>query len=520
MGADSSKEENKSKLQDERQQRNQYVTQQRRQESVQTSSGTYQSPVQRQIGSTERSRTTYSYTTENLQSVIKQTSQPHVLERSRNPYNYNSEDLHGIKQTPNLYPNLNVSRGEDSFVYVNNYGQPRSSPQPSAPPASEVNEISNIRTILLNASKGPHSTPQASQVSALSPTTIHPLSQDSQTNVVQKVASVSRVNASPKVLPPRPPPLSNSSHNAPGTSQSVNACTNKKEALSDAKRNAPDPWKSKPSANKNGPKSDGRGRDNDISCPTCGQRYGLSIYQCSNGHGSCQDCRLTQRSCGKCLSPITAMRNIAMETVIADLNTTCQNEGCTLRFKFDGMQRHLKECPFGEMDCPMGAVFGQCSTRCKVSDMAAHFDMCHKEQRAAEIDKEMYVFNICMDTHKLFLIKNGPYNFLVHVKVDEKERKISMTVQLLGTKISADKWTYEFHVYNKRQPLRKYLYVDSCQSIGTPVTDIFKESQCATLPLSYAMTFVNESALTYKFYIKKVMNQRGRRRGPRNNDAN
>ncbi|XP_061722188.1 E3 ubiquitin-protein ligase sina-like [Cydia pomonella] len=434
MGADSSKEENKSKLQDERQQRNQYVTQQRRQESVQTSSGTYQSPVQRQIGSTERSRTTYSYTTENLQSVIKQTSQPHVLERSRNPYNYNSEDLHGIKQTPNLYPNLNVSRGEDSFVYVNNYGQP--------------------------------------------------------------------------------------SHNAPGTSQSVNACTNKKEALSDAKRNAPDPWKSKPSANKNGPKSDGRGRDNDISCPTCGQRYGLSIYQCSNGHGSCQDCRLAQRSCGKCLSPITAMRNIAMETVIADLNTTCQNEGCTLRFKFDGMQRHLKECPFGEMDCPMGAVFGQCSTRCKVSDMAAHFDMCHKEQRAAEIDKEMYVFNICMDTHKLFLIKNGPYNFLVHVKVDEKERKISMTVQLLGTKISADKWTYEFHVYNKRQPLRKYLYVDSCQSIGTPVTDIFKESQCATLPLSYAMTFVNESALTYKFYIKKVMNQRGRRRGPRNNDAN
>ncbi|XP_063541321.1 E3 ubiquitin-protein ligase sina-like isoform X2 [Cydia strobilella] len=394
------------------------------------------------------------------------------------------------------------------------HGQPRSSPQPSAPPASEVNEILNIPTTRLNASSSP-STPQASQDSQVASTPRHPFS---QANVIQKVA-VSHVNASPK-FPPRPPPPSKSSHNTPGTSQTVNASTNKNEALSDAKPNAPGPSKSKPSATKNRPKPGGRGRDNDISCPTCGQRYGLSIYQCSNGHGSCQDCRLAQRSCGKCLSPITAMRNIAMEAVIADLNTPCPNEGCTLRFNFDGMQRHLDECPFGEMDCPMGAVFGQCSTRCKVSDMAAHFDECHKEQRTAEIDKEMYVFNICMDTQKMFLIKNGPYNFLVHVKVDEKERKISMTVQLLGTKISADKWTYEFHVYNKRQPLRKYLYVDNCRSIGTPVADIFKESQCATLPLSYAMTFVNESALTYKFFIKKEMNQRGRRRGPRNNDAN
>ncbi|XP_063388697.1 E3 ubiquitin-protein ligase sina-like [Cydia fagiglandana] len=513
MGADSSKEENKSRLQDERlQRRNQYATQQRRQESLQTSSATHQSPVQTP---TERSRTPYNYTTENLQSVIKQTSQPNVLERSRNPYNYNSEDLHGIKQTPNLYPNLNVSRGEDNFVYVNRPPPTptRPSPQPSAPPASEVNEVLNIPTTALNASRSP-STPQAS---LLVPTTKHPFS---QVNVVQK-ASVSHVSASPKVfVRTRPPPPYNSSHNAPGTSQSANASTNKNEALSDAKPNTAGPSKSKPSATKNGPKPGGRGRDNDISCPTCGQRYGLSIYQCSNGHGSCQDCRLAQRSCGKCLSPITAMRNIAMEAVIADLNTTCPNEGCTLRFNFDGMQRHLKECPFGEMDCPMGAVFGQCSTRCKVSDMATHFDECHKEQRSAEIHKEMYVFNICMDTHKMYLIKNGPYNFLVHVKVDEKERKISMTVQLLGTKISADKWTYEFHVYNKRQPLRKYLYVDNCQSIGTHVEDIFKDSQCATLPLSYAMTFVNESALTYKFYIKKEMNQRGRRRGPRNNDVN
>ncbi|XP_063628896.1 uncharacterized protein LOC134800327 [Cydia splendana] len=244
MGADSSKEENKSRLQDERlQRRNQYATQQRRQESLQTSSATYQSPVQTP---TERSRTPYNYTTENLQSVIKQTSQPNVLERSRNPYNYNSEDLHGIKQTPNLYPNLNVSRGEDSFVYVNRPPSTptRPSPQPSAPPASEINEILNIPTTALNASRSP-STPQALQV----PTTKHPFSQAS---VVQK--SVFHVSASPKV-PTRPPPPSNSnkfSHNTPGTSQSANAYTNKNVALSDAKPNTAGPSKSKPSATKNG----------------------------------------------------------------------------------------------------------------------------------------------------------------------------------------------------------------------------------------------------------------------------
>ncbi|XP_047999691.1 histone-lysine N-methyltransferase, H3 lysine-9 specific-like [Leguminivora glycinivorella] len=312
--------------------------------SPQTSTSRYKSPVQ---SPPERPRAPYSYTTENLQSVIKQNNQTNVLERSRNIYNFNSEELYGIRQTPNLYPNLNVSRGDDSFVYVNDYGQTRSPPQPSAPPASVLNDIPTLPTTL-NASKRP-STPQTPQVtsrnsstpqstegairSALQEAARHPLSQAnvsppqasqlsqrqpfSQDNVVHKVA-VS--NASPMV-PPRPPPI-NTSQTRVWTSQSINASPNKNGTLSDDKHNAPRPSESNSSANKKGPKTGARDRDN-ISCPTCGQRYGLAIFQCGNGHGSCQECRSAVKPCGKCLSPITAMRNIAMEAVIADLITAC-----------------------------------------------------------------------------------------------------------------------------------------------------------------------------------------------------
>ncbi|KAI8442148.1 hypothetical protein MSG28_005758 [Choristoneura fumiferana] len=31
----------------------------------------------------------------------------------------------------------------------------------------------------------------------------------------------------------------------------------------------------------------------------------------------------------------------------------CENEKCTLRFNVHGMEKHLKECPFGVIDCPM-----------------------------------------------------------------------------------------------------------------------------------------------------------------------
>lgn len=80
-----------------------------------------------------------------------------------------------------------------------------------------------------------------------------------------------------------------------------------------------------------------------------------------------------------------------------------------------------------------------------------------------------------------------------------------MAVQLIGTKISAAKWYYEIHVYNKREPRRKFMYVDSCQPSDETLGISLRS--CAVLPLSHAKSFFNEGKFTYKFYIKKNFNK-------------
>lgn len=79
-----------------------------------------------------------------------------------------------------------------------------------------------------------------------------------------------------------------------------------------------------------------------------------------------------------------------------------------------------------------------------------------------------------------------------------------MAVQLLGTGVSSSKWTYEFHVYNKNQPRRKYQYAANCHAMSTPLKDIFTEENCTALPIDFAATFANKNALTFKLFITKT----------------
>lgn len=127
----------------------------------------------------------------------------------------------------------------------------------------------------------------------------------------------------------------------------------------------------------------------------------------------------------------------------------------------------------------------------------------HQEHYQADVDKEMYLLNINVNHKIVHLVNIGTFTFVVHIQVDVDNRAICMTVQTLGTKVSASKWSYELHVYNKRVPRMKYKYVDTCISSSESVNEIFRQQKCAVLNTEYAKNFLNNNQLTYKFYIKK-----------------
>ncbi|CAH0758701.1 unnamed protein product [Diatraea saccharalis] len=181
----------------------------------------------------------------------------------------------------------------------------------------------------------------------------------------------------------------------------------------------------------------------------------------------------------------------------------CPNseDGCCLYIKMSELEKHEKECPYKEMACPLAAVYGQCQWRGKLPQISKHFNELHPIHCQGDVDTEMCLRNT--ESQIVYYVMLGTFNFLFHVKVSEYDRKIYMTVQLIGTNISAQKWSYEIHIYNKDQPRRKYQYTDICHSNNTPLMDIFADEKCATLPFAFVDTFVNRDILNYKFYIKK-----------------
>ncbi|XP_059053031.1 E3 ubiquitin-protein ligase Siah1-like isoform X2 [Achroia grisella] len=246
--------------------------------------------------------------------------------------------------------------------------------------------------------------------------------------------------------------------------------------------------------------------DNDVKCPTCKKTYTLQIFQCPKGHSSCKTCMEHGHPCAICYNKITNMRNITLEAFISEKSVKCLNSsfGCSLYIKLADMNNHLKVCLFRDMPCPLTALFGQCSWKGKMSQMASHFDGLHLMHRQANIDTEMHLLNVRNSPHMVHFIVIGTFNFLFHVK--NQDNNLCMAVQALGTDNSASKWTYEIHVYNKREPRRKYECTDICHSINKPVNEIISEWKCAVIPLCHISTFINENKLTYKLYIRKKIN--------------
>nr|XP_021186649.2 E3 ubiquitin-protein ligase siah2 [Helicoverpa armigera] len=242
-----------------------------------------------------------------------------------------------------------------------------------------------------------------------------------------------------------------------------------------------------------------------LDCPTCHSRFGLRIYQCDSGHSSCSECKNRGRVCGICRQVLTNRRNFDIENHMAQTKALCPNasEGCKLYIKISDMDTHLRECPFKEQECPLAAVFGTCCWRGKLSQIAGHFDQMHPSGRQTDVDTEMALTNVQNTSQEVHLVVLGTYNFLIHVKVSETDGKVYMAVQLIGTKFSAAKWNYEIHVYNKNEKHRKYTYTDNCMSSNDKVEDIFKDGECAVLPVWYANTFVHNGVMNYKFFIKK-----------------
>ncbi|XP_021946479.1 uncharacterized protein LOC110844559 [Folsomia candida] len=86
-----------------------------------------------------------------------------------------------------------------------------------------------------------------------------------------------------------------------------------------------------------------------LECPICKGLPIPPIWNCDNGHISCDQCKSQLDECGLCRAPFAGGRNFFMEGVVNDCLVTCPyaEVGCGAVFRTHFMKNHAAECKFG-----------------------------------------------------------------------------------------------------------------------------------------------------------------------------
>ncbi|XP_047517840.1 E3 ubiquitin-protein ligase SIAH1-like isoform X1 [Pieris napi] len=244
-------------------------------------------------------------------------------------------------------------------------------------------------------------------------------------------------------------------------------------------------------------------------CPVCIQPMTVPIFQCQSGHSLCNSCtvKLSPPICPICRQTMTQMRNWQLEDLVGKAIVACpnKNKGCVYKYVSKEMEDHVKECIFREMDCPMGKVFGTCSWSGKLKEMLNHFKDRHPGN-CANITSDVTIDNISVtnDCRHFYLLQFNKQIFYLSFKIDTVQKLGYWLVQYVGTKKAARQNVYEIQMNSKQHQKRQVTYIDYCFSDSMEANEVFRQAQCAVMPLIMMGHFIDNSKITFRCLIKRA----------------
>ncbi|VVC88181.1 unnamed protein product [Leptidea sinapis] len=164
----------------------------------------------------------------------------------------------------------------------------------------------------------------------------------------------------------------------------------------------------------------------------------------------------------------------------------------------------LHRCPNQEEGCKLRFHNKNEGT---VKTIVQHFDLVHPEYRKTGVNREetLHVGVNCMI---MSLVVVGPFNFLLNIKIDIPKNKIDIVPQMIGTEVSASKWTYEVDIYDKEEPKRRYNFKGVCPSDKESFSKLCVENKTVSISLDYAKTFTTNDIINYKVSLYRAFNNK------------
>jgi hypothetical protein len=118
-----------------------------------------------------------------------------------------------------------------------------------------------------------------------------------------------------------------------------------------------------------------------LECPICLEvRRGCKIFQCKNGHGTCEECYNNLGTCSVCRVGLThpGIRNLLVEQLIGSLPHQCKHVDAGCLFETSGgyerLNNHEVECLYKPVACPQT----NCDKKMPVAQLEDHVISQHK----------------------------------------------------------------------------------------------------------------------------------------------
>ena len=178
-----------------------------------------------------------------------------------------------------------------------------------------------------------------------------------------------------------------------------------------------------------------------LECPVCYQTCRPPrIWQCTNGHLTCDTCHLRSDTCPLCRSSFTNVRPFTAEKLSQQVTVTCKNKpaGCKQFLPWQDREEHESKCDFATGNCPILS----CSVQFMLKDVLKHLQLWHNltlEYSGIKISPGTMVYRSQISTAnymhptsdqqncwwgpQFLLYENIPFFFIISRKVDNPDGK-------------------------------------------------------------------------------------------------
>jgi E3 ubiquitin-protein ligase SIAH1 len=113
-----------------------------------------------------------------------------------------------------------------------------------------------------------------------------------------------------------------------------------------------------------------------LECPVCYQTCRPPrIWQCTNGHLTCDTCHIHSDTCPLCRSSFTNIRPFTAEKLARQVTVTCKNSssGCKKLLPWQEREEHESGCDYALGNCPILS----CSVQFLLKNVLEHLQLSH-----------------------------------------------------------------------------------------------------------------------------------------------